>query len=314
MLAILTGGKISTAGSAEHVLASSLGKMEKAGLRLPQAAEVALLLGAPVTLSREGFLDGWKGVIPVRELPRGECGETLLRFRDVHYSFKQNHVLHGVDLEVRGGELLFLVGPNGSGKTTLARIAAGLLRPGAGDVDVTGDWGRRRRGPYPGVGLVFQHPERQLISATVGEEAPAAVLTEMGLSHLSGHSPHLLSRGQKMRLALAGVIARRPRVVIVDEPTLGQDGRGIAAVMDHLGRLRNEGRAVVVITHDLRLVATHAQRVVHLENGVVEFDGDPRKYFMDQNGPPVVEITRRAGTGLALSLDEIVTNSALSAG
>lgn len=215
--------------------------------------------------------------------------------------------LRGIDLSVAEGEAIALCGATGSGKTTLALHLPGLLRPSAGEVEVDGvaPWGvrgrreraRQLRELRRRVGLVFQYPEHQLFEDTVEAElgfgprnlglppAEVAVRVEqaaaaVGLpSHLLKRCPFDLSGGEKRRVALAGVLAMRPRYLVLDEPTAALDPEGRKELTSLLEGLHHSGLALVVVTHDMEEAARLCGRVVVLEAGRVVADGPPRTVF-----------------------------------
>ena len=221
-----------------------------------------------------------------------------------------------LSLEVRGGDFLALVGPNGAGKSTLGLLLAGVLRPTAGRVLLDGrdlaahdERAVRRRLAY-----VFQYPEHQFAGRTVREDVlvglrrlgvepdeagrrAAEALERFGLAALAEASPYLLSHGQKRRLSVATALVLRPEVLILDEPTFGQDKRHAEETLDLLSALHREGRTVVVITHDMTLVAERAQRVVALAAGRVVFDGGPRDLFRRRGRPAPLRPAPPTGRG-----------------
>jgi energy-coupling factor transport system ATP-binding protein len=191
-------------------------------------------------------------------------------------------VLTGVDLTVRAGTATCLVGPNGAGKSTLALTLAGLTAPAAGDLTATATLcdGLREDRPHRWrardlvrrIGTVFQEPEHQFVAPTVAaeltvgpraagvrggelEERAGRLLERLRLGHLARANPYTLSGGEQRRLSVAGVIAARPRVLVLDEPTFGQDARTWAELVALLRELMAEGTAVVAATHDEALVA-----------------------------------------------------------
>ena len=215
---------------------------------------------------------------------------------DVHYGDAQ--ALHGVSLRVDEGEVVTLVGANGAGKTTLGMLLASVLTPLEGRVTLRGADLRAlsARDRRARIAYVFQYPEHQFLALTVREElryglrasgvrtAEAArradlLLERFALTALAGASPHSLSHGEKRRLSVATALVTEPDILVLDEPTFGQDRRMKAALVADLRRLRSEGRAVVVITHDLSLVADEADRAVALAHGQVVFDGSPAALF-----------------------------------
>ena len=191
------------------------------------------------------------------------------------------HPLPGItDTELAAGSVIALTGPNGAGKTTLALTLGGLLAPAAGEVRATptlaaGKDARpirwRSRELLTRIGTVFQTPEHQFLATTVRDElaiGPRALqlsesessarvdelLERLGLAALAGANPFTLSGGQKRRLSVAAVLATRPRVLVLDEPTFGQDAVTWAALVTLLEELRSSGTAIVVATHDRRFV------------------------------------------------------------
>lgn len=220
--------------------------------------------------------------------PRTAPGEVLLSARGLAVArVKGRPVAQGIDLEVRAGEAVAISGPNGAGKSTLGLTLAGLLPPVSGAVSAAPvlaqgadpspiRWASREL--LTRIGMVFQEPEHQLLGKTVREElavGPRALglpegeiearidelLARLRLAHLGAANPYTLSGGEKRRLTVAAAIATRPRVLILDEPTFGQDARTWAELVAMLAALRDEGSAIVTITHDLDVVrALHATR------------------------------------------------------
>jgi energy-coupling factor transport system ATP-binding protein len=210
-----------------------------------------------------------------------------LRFR---YA-KGPEVLHGVDLTVQRGESLALVGSNGSGKSTLARHIAGLVKPQNGALHVLGERVTRRHTKRLArqVGYVLQNPEHQLVADSVVEEIGYSMhglfaedeiarradllMTRFGLSAHAEADPFRLSWGQKRRLSVATMVALDQPILILDEPTLGQDQRNAAALATLLQDLNRTGTTVVLITHDMELVAEVARTVAVLHQGRLLFTG-----------------------------------------
>lgn len=211
-------------------------------------------------------------------------GEVLLELDAVWFAHGTRQVLAGASLAVRAGEVVALTGPNGSGKTTLLRLAVGLLRPERGVVRTLG---RDNAGrdvadicrqvaylPQDPSALLFADSVRGELLATLanhglpprGDYDPEPLLAELGLAELAGRYPRDLSTGQRQRVALGAVTVTRPPLLLLDEPTRGLDDAAIAALARLLHERAAEGAAVLLATHDRRLVQA-AGRVVGLESG-----------------------------------------------
>ena len=212
---------------------------------------------------------------------------------------RQIKALKNLSLIIEEGEYIALIGPNGSGKSTLARHLNAILLPTGGIVTVDGfvttqeehRWEIRRR-----VGMVFQNPDNQIVATTVEEDVAfglenlgmesslmAQRVTEalemVGLQSLRNHAPHLLSGGQKQRLAIAGIIAMRPRCLVLDEPTAMLDPRGRREVLETIKRMNHqEGITVVHITHFME-EALEADRVIVMDRGQIVHAGPPAEIF-----------------------------------
>lgn len=208
--------------------------------------------------------------------------------------------LDDVSLTVGPGEVLGIAGANGAGKTTLARLLDGLLLPTAGTVTVDGQDTRRVpvRDLARTVGLVFQHPRTQLFARSVAEElafgprnlglAPAEVAgrvasaaRRLGIEDVLAVSPFSLSAPVRRLVAIASVVAMAPRVLVMDEPTTGQDERSAERVVGLVRSLAAEGMGIVCVSHDMRFLAAVATRLVTMADGRIVADGAPREVFGD---------------------------------
>jgi energy-coupling factor transporter ATP-binding protein EcfA2 len=252
---------------------------------------------------------------PLRE------GEPVVKIDSVTFAYETGRkALDDVDLEIMPGEFVAVTGRNGAGKTTLLHHIIGLLRPTKGSVSVSGqrtidatvaELAQR-------VGLIFQNPNHQLFRDTVRaevafgpanlgwgpEEVDAAVARAFaltGIADLADQDPELLSMGQKQRVAVASVLALNPTLLLLDEPTTGQDENGLAALMELVERLNAEGVTVMMITHDMEVVLAHAARMVVLADGCLIADGPPatvlcREDILEQaalEAPPLIGISQR---------------------
>jgi cobalt/nickel transport system ATP-binding protein len=228
------------------------------------------------------------------------AADPVFRLRGVRYVYPGDQLaLDGIDLEIRRGEQVCLLGANGSGKSTLLKLLDGIVAPSAGEMTALGrDVAAVAAGAdafrfHREVGLVFQDPDVQLFSATVlddvafgplqlgwpQDQVKAAcdeALTEMGIAHLADRAPFELSGGEKKRAAIASVLSLRPEVILLDEPTAALDPRTAAVLVDLIWRMGRAGRTVITTTHDLEIVPVIAERVVVLgENRRVLADGTP---------------------------------------
>ena len=214
-------------------------------------------------------------------------GPPMVDVRDVDAGYGSRLVLRGLSMKLYEGEFAALVGNNGAGKSTLARILAGLIKPKRGVVSVGNG---HRLEPGRDVGLLFQNPLHQLFCDTVDEEVAfgpqnlgclvpdniEAALAATDLIGLRTRSIHALSCGQQQRTALAAILAAKPRLIILDEPTIGQDWRHLSMFMDFLCTLNQAGTTILLITHDYKLVHRYARRIMVLDGGRIVVDGAPR--------------------------------------
>ena len=222
-----------------------------------------------------------------------------LSFKYDYEDENAKQILKDIDLEIKEGEFLALLGHNGSGKSTLAKLINGLLIPGEGDVLVDGMntkneeeiWNIRRN-----AGMVFQNPDNQLVATIVEDEVafgpenlgiePAEIrkrvdkaLEDVGMSDYKKNAPHLLSGGQKQRVAIAGILAMSPKYIILDEPTAMLDPSGRREVIDTLVKLnKEENKTIILITHYMEEAAI-GDRVVVMEDGNIVLSGKPREVF-----------------------------------
>jgi energy-coupling factor transport system ATP-binding protein len=242
--------------------------------------------------------------------------------------------LDGIDLRIDDGERVVVVGQNGSGKSTLVRQFNGLLRPTSGQVSINGrPIGRRHVADLAReVGLAFQNPDRQIFAGTVraevafgprnlglGEtERDAAVeraLATVGLVGDEATNPYDLGFSRRKLLALASILAMETPIVILDEPTTGQDARGIERVQQIVADLSAAGRTVIAVSHDMRFVAESFERVVVMRAGRIVLDGTPAEAFTEVAWPTLastyLEPPLAARVGARLGLGATPTEAAL---
>ncbi|MGI5881022.1 MAG: ABC transporter ATP-binding protein [Syntrophomonadaceae bacterium] len=255
------------------------------------------------------------GIRPLRDL----TAEPLIKVQDLYGSYRPHQeVLHGLNFFIKRGEFLAVVGANGSGKSTLARALLNLLPNGyQGSIRLEGRELKRfkHKELFHHLGMVFQNPEHQFVTDMVENElafnmnksipmpSRAALLEEylnrFGLSREKKRNPYQLSQGQKRRLSVASMLITTPQLIILDEPTYGQDYRNNNELLQLITQINRDGTAVLVITHDMELVSEHCQRVMVLNNGYLQFDGPPSKLFRQPQllaecglqPPPIMALT-----------------------
>lgn len=223
--------------------------------------------------------------------------DPLISIYNLVQNFGRNDpVLNEINLEIKNGEFLALVGQNGAGKTTLVKHLNGLLRPNSGSIRISGREisGMSTATLAQQVGYVFQNPDHQIFLDKVDKEVAfgpgnlglssaeinqkiTTAMEKVGILHLKEASPLSLSKGQRQRVALASVLAMEPEILILDEPTTGQDNREAAQIMDLVTSLNKKGHTIIFITHDMQLVADYAKRVILLGQGKILADGTSRQ-------------------------------------
>ena len=228
--------------------------------------------------------------------------DIVLTTENLYYQYptRSSHALEDINLTIRKGEFLAIIGQNGSGKTTLIKHFNGLLKPTSGKVIVSGS----ETTDLPtselarSVGYVFQNPDHQIFAELVRDEvrfgpknlgfseeriekAAARVMKEMNLVGLEDEMPFQLSRGQRQRLAVASVLAMEPEILIIDEPTTGQDWKESMALMNLVKQLNDKGHTCILTTHNMNLVSLYAKRVVVMREAKICMDGSTQEVFKD---------------------------------
>ena len=226
---------------------------------------------------------------------------AIIKTEDVYFRYPDGtNALEEINFSVQKGEFVGILGANGSGKTTLLRVLNGLLKPSQGNVYLEGENIKSidRNRLFTKACTVFQNPDDQLFSPTVSQDI-AFGPTNMGLSkeevetracdslalvempEFGGKAIHNLSYGQKKRVCLAGVLAMRPEVIFLDEPTAALDPMGVSTIMHLLKKLNKDGVTMVMATHFVDLAPLFLDRVVILSKGKIIKEGLPEKVFSD---------------------------------
>lgn len=211
--------------------------------------------------------------------------------------------LKNVNIQIKKGEKIAIMGPNGAGKSTLFSHFNGLTEPTSGHVEVEGEKIIFEREELlkvrQKVGIVFQDPNDQLFAPTVKEDVAFGPmnlgleydevekrikesLEMVGMSGFEDKTPHHLSGGQQKRVAIAGIVAMRPDIMILDEPTAGLDPEGVDKVLDILDNLNKEGMSIVISSHDIEMVNQFADRIFVLYDGEIIAEGDKNQIFSDK--------------------------------
>ncbi len=222
-------------------------------------------------------------------------GEVLIKGEKLFFAAGDRNIIDGLDIEIRAGERIVLLGENGCGKTTLMRMLARLNKPNDGALSQTITKSKKANSKwFSKVGYVYQNPVYQLFMPTLlseisfkakSEEMAREMINAFGLSGLEQRHPQSLSEGQKRRASIAAVCASEPTVLFLDEPTVGQDYKNLCKTVETVNKInKNLGTAIVTVTHDKRCAGALADRVLIMENGKISRQGDYRlaNEFLDK--------------------------------
>ncbi len=332
---VMDHGQILFDGKPERILASNYDDLISLGMNIPQHIEIAheILVHAPqveVFPTRkedafrvfEEFIQQQSRFPELSKKERKPKTEPIVQISDLHFAYDPARpVLRGVNFEISQGEFVAIIGANGSGKSTLINNLIGLLTPDRGKVIIDGQDTTKVKVSEltKNIGYVFQNPDHQLFTANVAREVGfsldilkipqeeidqrvAEVLSIVGLNECTDRHPFSLSRGQRQKLAVATALIRNPKIMLLDEPTTGQDRHSLSGVLDLMVRLNQRGNTTIMVTHDMDIVAGYATRVIVMADGQVVLDGKPEDIFYKQfdilsdlrlRPPTVVEFCRR---------------------
>jgi energy-coupling factor transporter ATP-binding protein EcfA2 len=320
-------------------LLSKIDVLLACGVRPPQVADAFWRLQTGILP-----LTPLDGISHVRELglnsPRRFSDDVhragspvILEARNVCYRYENadNDALCEVNLQIRQGDFISIVGQNGSGKSTLGQILGGLLRQQQGCVFYEQQSLREGgSGTSPSIGYVFQNPDYQIVGATVEEDVGlgprslglpeqsirtcvARALEAVDLERYRLADPFGLSRGERQRVAIAGALALLPKVIILDEPTTGLDHRQQVKIMNMLTSLNQKGHTILITTHHMWIAAEYTKRTIVMKNGRIVLDQNTRSAFYNADilqeaglvQPPIVQMAAGVNTN-ALSVAEFV--------
>ena len=225
----------------------------------------------------------------------------MLEVQNIKYSYNKDYqALKGVSLKVEKGEMVALLGKNGAGKSTLFLHLNGIYEPDEGQVFIEGEelkYDKKSLLKFrQKVGIVFQNPDDQIFAPTVEEDVAfgplnldlpmeevqkrvTESLARVGMSGFEKKAPHHLSGGQKKRVAIAGILAMKPKIMVLDEPTAGLDPQGVEDLSKLLKELNEEGITIIISTHEVDLVPNYASRVFVLVDGLLIAEGTPKEIF-----------------------------------
>ncbi|MDP2766300.1 MAG: energy-coupling factor transporter ATPase, partial [Candidatus Methanoperedens sp.] len=324
-IVIMNNGKIVLHDSPRKAF-KNIGLFHELGLRVPETVELFQRLGydeIPLTIEEA------MKKIQMRKIDRkthisnhnhASSEKPVASAKDVWYGYeKDNMVLKGVSLDICKDERVALMGNNGSGKSTLLLHFAAMLKPVKGEVKIFGA-STKSMNPYSlagKVGIVFQNPDIMLFCDTVRDESGfgpknlgytfdeinlrvSKALEAMTIEALSDEAPHALSKGQRLRTAVASVLSTTPELMLLDEPTTGQDKVHIEEMME---QFLNDKKTLVFCTHDIETALKYSTRVVVMNDGKILADGSPREVFLKQQileqaslkQPPVLQISQKLG-------------------
>lgn len=225
----------------------------------------------------------------------------MLEVKNIKYSYTKDYqALKGVSLKVEKGEMVALLGKNGAGKSTLFLHLNGIYEPDEGQVFIDGEelkYDKKSLLKFrQKVGIVFQNPDDQIFAPTVEEDVAfgplnlklpmeevqkrvTESLARVGMSGFEKKAPHHLSGGQKKRVAIAGILAMKPEIMVLDEPTAGLDPQGVRSLSKLLKELNEEGITIIISTHEVDLVPNYAKRVFVMVDGLLIAEGTPKEIF-----------------------------------
>lgn len=229
--------------------------------------------------------------------------KPIIQTKNMSFNYPDGTLaLDDINIEIMEGERVAVVGSNGAGKSTLFSHFNGILRPTSGIIKIDGEPASYKKEDLlkirQKVGMVFQNPDDQLFSPTVEQDVAFGpmnlglpeeevekrvkdALAVVGMSGLEKKAPHHLSGGQKKRVAIAGILAMRPEIMVLDEPTTGLDPKGVDQIMKILYKLNREGMSIIIASHDVEMVTEFATKIFVLHDGEIIGQGTPDEIFND---------------------------------
>ena len=309
-IAVMNDGEIVMKGKPREIVNNNLAEY----IYPPKIVRLGLKLGIkPLPLTAEEMAKMIKIKKTLKFEKEGKTRkDKIIKIKNLSFEYSKNQpVLKNINLNIYKGEFLAIVGANGSGKTTLATHLNGLLKPSKGKVMVNGLNTEKQKVSKLAkiVGYVFQNPDEQIFGDNLIEEIGFGVknlglnpekiservnqaIKYTGLRKYKTRDPFSLSVGQKRRITIASILAMKPQVIILDEPSTGLDLRTAENIMALVKNLNKSGHTIIMVTHDMELVAEYAERVVVLDNGQIISDAKTRETFAKQNILDKANLTR----------------------
>ena len=229
----------------------------------------------------------------------------MLEAKNISYSYDNDtQALKNINLKIKHGEMVAILGKNGAGKSTLFLHFNGIYEPDKGEILVDGEKLKYNKKALlkcrQKVGIVFQNPDNQIFAPSVEEDIAFGplnlklprdevqhrveeALKRVGMEGFEKRAPHHLSGGQKKRVAIAGILAMKPEIMVLDEPTAGLDPQGALNIMNLLSKLNKEGITIVISTHDVDLVSQYVNKIFVMADGEIIGDGTPKEIFSNED-------------------------------
>ncbi|GGG83221.1 ABC transporter ATP-binding protein [Paenibacillus radicis (ex Gao et al. 2016)] len=274
----------------------------------------------------------------IRDEP-ARSGKPIIELKQVRFKYKKHDTdltIKPVDLRIMQGEFTAIIGHNGAGKSTLCKLITGLLKPSSGEVLIHG----KQANSYQAeqrvrhVGFVFQNPDFQFVRRTVYDEVAYGLHIQrlkaeeidvrvrqvtklLNIDNYLNEHPHFLSRGERRRVAIASILALEPEVIILDEPTTGLDSLRCQEMMSYIRKLWQKGHTIILLTHDMRVVADYVPRTIVMSGGQIQWDAPTRDIFAKKEElhrhqitlPPVVELSYALGWSVpSLTSEEFIAH------
>jgi energy-coupling factor transport system ATP-binding protein len=289
---IINDGKILLKGNPEKIFSKNRNLIKNLGVKIPYKYDLKhktsanLIFNNPIKSNK---------IYPTKK-------ENLISISNLSFSYNGKKIFKDLNLTIQKGEFIALLGKNGSGKTTLAQILVGLLKPDNGDIyfkDLNLK-GEKVEHIAKFIGYLFQNPSHQIFKNNVdkelafglknfgfkGEEIRSKILAvakDLNLFDLLENTTYTLSRGQAQRVALASILLLNPELIIMDEPTTGQDYRNRKRIVNLCLKLNEMGISILLITHDIDLAFEYARRIIIINDGNIILDGEPKVVFKDKD-------------------------------